>query len=136
MHIKTSRRGDMTIKSLVFTASLFGALAMAPAAMAQHHGGGDGGGDRGGYAHGGGGGGYAHGGDRDGDRGGERGDYGRGGYGGGPRGYYDGGHFWHWYAGYGPPYGYDYPPAYYVPPPIYYAPQPYYYAPPVITVIP
>jgi hypothetical protein len=108
----------MTFKPLIFTASLLGALAMAPVALAQHHGGpGDHGGgfDRGGH-------GYDHGG------------YDRGGYGGPARGYYDGGHNWHWYAGYGP--GYYYPPAYYVPPPIYYAPSPYYYAPPLVTIVP
>jgi hypothetical protein len=63
---------------------------------------------------------------------------------GGPRGYYDGGHLWHWYAGFAPAYGgYGYPPEYYAPPPVYYAPPPayyappaYYYAPPVITIIP
>jgi hypothetical protein len=72
----------------------------------------------------------------DGDRGGyERGDhdhYDRDWH---RHGFYDGYHEWHWYAGFGPDYGYyGPPPGYYAPPPVYYAPPPaYYYAPPVIT---
>jgi hypothetical protein len=133
----------MTIKSIAVAISMLGMLAAAPAALAQQHGG------PGGYGHGDAHGGYDHGGyDRGGD---DRGDDGRGGYGrvyegdrGGPRGYFDGGHLWHWYAGFAPAYGgYGYPPEYYAPPPVYYAPPPayyappaYYYAPPVITIIP
>jgi hypothetical protein len=67
--------------------------------------------------------------------------------GGDRRGWYDGYRHWHWYAGYGPGYGYypppppvyyaPPPPVYYAPPPpppVYYAPPPVYYAPPGITV--
>ena len=54
------------------------------------------------------------------------------------RGYWDGGRHWHWFAGYGPAYGYyGPPPVYYAPPPVYYAPPPpVYYAPPPVYYAP
>ncbi len=93
----------MNLKLLVLGAALIGSTAFlsAPHAMADRHGDhgdGDGGGWQGGHQ--------------------DHGD----------RGWYDRGHRWHWFAGYGPGYGYYYPP----PPPAYY-PPPVYYGPPVIT---
>jgi hypothetical protein len=113
---------EMNLKTLAFGAAILGSIGLsANPALADWHGGGGGDWHGGGNNwHGGGGGNWHGGGDWHG------------------HGYGDGGRHWHWFAGYGPAYGYyGPPPVYYAPPPVYYAPPPpVYYAPPPVYYAP